>query len=273
MIADLRLGDVVVAEYAAGCDMPANLGPRPYLHRVRTLGGTVVTDVCPVDHPWHLGFSVALQDVDGWNFWGGPTFVRGRGYVDRDDHGYVEHTGFGDVRDDAFDQRLRWRTARGEALLHEHRRVWARRTARGWELGLTTTLSDITDRTLELGSPATNGRPDAGYGGFFWRLPPTAEPEVFTAAAEGEQDVHGAVARWVAYADRDYTLVLTGTDEATRTDPWFVRVDDYPGIGTQFAPRERVVLAPGAALTRSLRVLVCDGVLDSAEAEAWARAS
>ena len=59
-------------------------------------------------------------------------------------------------------------------------------------------------------------------------------------------------------------------DAATRADPWFVRVADYPGVGSQLAGHAPVVLAPGAALTRGLRTLVADGVLDDAAAACWA---
>jgi hypothetical protein len=72
-LATLRVDGVTVAEYLAGDDMPPGLAPRPYLHPVRTLSGVVVTDAMASDHPWHLGVSVAVQDVDGWNFWGAPT--------------------------------------------------------------------------------------------------------------------------------------------------------------------------------------------------------
>ncbi len=67
---------------------------RPYLHPVRTLAGTVVTDHQPLDHVWHLGVGVALQDVDGVNFWGGRTYTRAAGeYVWRPDHGSIVRTG------------------------------------------------------------------------------------------------------------------------------------------------------------------------------------
>ena len=38
-------------------DDPPLESPRPYLHPVRTLGGEVVTDCRPADHPWHKGIS------------------------------------------------------------------------------------------------------------------------------------------------------------------------------------------------------------------------
>jgi hypothetical protein len=64
--------------------------------------------------------------------------------------------------------------------------------------------------------------------------------------------------------------VFAPADAATRADPWFVRVTDYPGVGSQLAALSPVLLAPGAALTRGLRTLVADGTLDDAAAARWA---
>lgn len=275
-LATLRLNGVPVAEYADGSDLAPDLAPRPYLHPVRTLGGVVVTDVLPADHLWHLGLGVAIPDVDGWNIWGGNTFVQGQGYVRRDDHGRIEHAGFTYAGDDGFSERLRWITREGTALLTENRQVRAQLAGPGWELQLTTTLTNATDRTLRLGSPATNGRPGAGYGGLFWRLPVgEEEPHVFTEHGVGEREVHDSVAPWLAWVARErvFTLVLTGTDEATRADPWFVRVEEYPGIGSQLAGRHPLTLPPAGTLARGLRALIADGPIGAAEARAWAEAA
>ncbi len=261
----IRIGDVVVAERRSGAELPARLGPRPHLHPIRTLAGRVVTDTCPDDHPWHLGLSVALQDVEGWNFWGGPTYVRDAGYVDRADRGRIESTAL-TWSDAGFDESLRWCTPAG-TLLRESRRVRAHPAVRGWQLDVTTTLTNATTRPAALGSPATNGRTGSGYGGLFWRLPPAVAPRVFTEEGEGEQAVHGSAAPWLAWADRDFTLVFAG-----EADPWFARVDDYPGVGLQLAAVDPIRLDPGAALTRNLRVLIVDGVLSPSEAGSWATA-
>ena len=69
-------GATTVATLQDGTAIAARLSPRPYLHPVRTLGGVTVTDHLPADHPWHLGAGVALQDVNGINFWGGKTYTR-----------------------------------------------------------------------------------------------------------------------------------------------------------------------------------------------------
>jgi len=161
---------------------------------------------------------------------------------------------------------------------------------------LVTTLTNTTARPLRLASPAANGRDGAGYGGLFWRLPPGAAPRVRTPTAEGEQATHGSVAPWLAWSDPGtagtrngtggasgsgagtaggaaaFTLVFAPADEDTGADPWFVRVSDYPGVGSQLAARAPLVLAPGAALTRGLRTLVADGLLDDAAAARWAAA-
>lgn len=88
---------------------------------------------------------------------------------------------------------------------------------------------------------ATNGRIGAGYG-LFWRLPHATAPCVFTDAGVGEQAVHDSIASWLAWTDGEFTLALTGTDAETRADPWFVRVDDYPGVGSQLAGMRAVRL-------------------------------
>jgi len=64
--------------------------------------------------------------------------------------------------------------------------------------------------------------------------------------------------------------VFAPADAATRADPWFVRVSDYPGVGSQLAAPAPLVLAPGVALTRGLRTLVADGLFDDAAAARWA---
>jgi hypothetical protein len=268
----LRVNGVLVADYADGGGLDQSLSPRPYLHPVRTLGGTVVTDVRPADHPWHLGFSVAVQDVAGWNFWGGRTYVPGEGYVWRRDHSRIEHAGFEQCGDAGFIQRLRWVSPHGELLLAERREVTARLAGRGWELRLVTELANAAVRPLRLGSPATNGRAGAGYGGLFWRLPPARAPRVHTAAADGERGVHDRAARWLAWTDpaAGFSLVFSGTSPETRADPWFVRVAEYPGVGSQLAAREPLTLPPGGAVTRGLRTLLVDGPLEQGAAEEWA---
>ena len=263
-IATLTVDGTVVATCCDGADLPAVLAPRPFLHPVTTLAGTPVTDAQPEDHRWHLGVSVTLQDVGGANVWGGRTYVRDQGYTWLPDHGRQQHVGWRTQDAGGFTELLTWQGPDGRVLLEEERTVRAAAAPLpgGWLLDLTTSLRNATDAPLDLGSPATNGRAGAGYGGFFWRLPTTGRTEVFSADAEGEDAVHGSSAPWVACRSADpdaWTVAVAGRDDATRADPWFVRVADYPGLGSQLAAEHPVRLAPGTSTTRSFRALVADG--------------
>ncbi|EFE70239.1 PmoA family protein [Streptomyces viridosporus] len=268
----LRVAGRPVGRYVVRPELPARLSPRPYLHPVTTLAGTAVTELSPADHAHHLGVGVAVPDVEGHNFWGGRTFVRDRGPTELDNHGSQRHTAF-QLRDpDGFVQELRWVAAPGE-LLRERRTVAATAlTDRAWALDLTFSLTNVTAAPLSLGSPATNGRPGAAYGGFFWRArKEEAAPDVFTAGAEGEEAVHGRRADWLALAGSTWTLVFAGATEPTRRDPWFVRTAEYPGVGSSLAHDARLPVPPGGTVVRRIVTVVADGRLGRDEAAALVR--
>jgi hypothetical protein len=279
-LATLAVGGVVVARYVSGDGLERTLSPRPFLHPVRTLGGVAVSDSEPADHRWHLGVGVAIQDVGGVNLWGGRTYVRDRGYTWLGDHGAVTHEGFRRRSASAFAAELAWRAPDGGVLLEELREVEAAPcpSGRGWRLALRFTLRNATAGPLPLGSPATNGRSGAGYGGFFWRFPALAGGRVRTPGAAGEDAVHGSRADWLAVSGavlRDFpagtreadpvTVLLAGADDVTRADPWFVRLSGYPGAGLSLAPERPLSLAPGAAVARAVHAVVADGSPDPAE--------
>ncbi|AZM56615.1 oxidoreductase [Streptomyces sp. WAC 01529] len=268
----LRCAGRPVARYVVRPDLAPGMSPRPYLHPVTTLAGTPVTELSPDDHPHHLGAGVAVPDVAGHNFWGGRTYVRDRGPTALDNHGTQHHQGF-KLRDpDGFVQEIAW-SADGDVLLHERRTVAAvELTATAWALDLTFSLTNGTGTELTIGSPATNGRPGATYGGFFWRAPKAAAPpRVRTPDAEGELAAHATRAEWLALAGDGWTLVFAGATARTRRDPWFVRAAEYPGVGSSLASGARLPLAPRDTLVRRIVTVVADGALDRAEATALVR--
>lgn len=263
---ELTVRGVPVARYVVHPDVEPTLGPRPYLHPVRTLAGTPVTDVLPADHRWHLGASLAVQDVAGTNLWGGRTYVRDAGYTWRDDHGVIAHTGWTSRAPDRLAHTLQWRDRTGGVLLTERRTLTA--TAVGdtaWRLELATALTAPAGRDVPLGSPATNGRPGgAGYGGFFWRAVADGEPGVCTPNAEGEEAVNGSVDPWlaltgVAPGGGAYTLVFAGLGPGDR---WFVRTAMYPGVCVAYAFDRPAVVPAGGTRHGRHTVLVVDGRLD-----------
>lgn len=301
-----HVGAAAVADYvvpAPASDpaaLPAARSPRPYLHPVRTLAGTVVTEVQPADHPHHLGVSLAVADVDGASFWGGRTFVRDVGPRWLDNHGTQRHERFAETRPDRLVEQLTWVSRTGETLLSEQRTVSAATAAGGtaWVLRWTSRLTNATPRELAFGSPATHGRAGAGYGGFFWRAPGSStDRRVLLPGDQGEDRAHGSRAPWlclsgVATEGAAWSLVLTqvtagpagvepaGTvtrpdraaepEAAVAPEPWFIRLAEYPGVGPALAWDRPLALPPGSELERSIAVAVTDGVLDHDRAAALA---
>ncbi|MFJ8105120.1 PmoA family protein [Streptomyces sp. NPDC096132] len=281
----LRVAGRPVGRYVTRPELPARLSPRPYLHPVTTLAGTAVTELAPADHLHHLGVGVAVPDVEGHNFWGGRTYVRDRGPTELDNHGTQRHGSF-QLRDpDGFVEELRWVTAAGAELLRERRTVAATElTGTAWVLDFTFSLTNVTPGPLSIGSPATNGRPGAAYGGFFWRARKEQEPpQVFTVDREGEEAVHGSRADWVALtgwgsprsseaeSGGTWTLAFAGATEETRQDPWFVRAGEYPGVGSSLASGERLPVPPGETVVRRIVTVVADGRLPRLEVAALVR--
>ncbi|WP_306322505.1 MULTISPECIES: PmoA family protein [unclassified Streptomyces] len=263
-----------VARYELRPEVDPRLSPRPALHPVTTLAGTPVTEFAPADHAHHLGVGVAVPDVAGHNFWGGRTYVRGQGPTELDNHGEQRHREFKLCDPDGFVQDLDWRTGgTGATLLRERRTVAVTQLADdAWSLDFTFSLTNPSDDELTIGSPATNGRPGAAYGGFFWRAPKEASaPTVFTADAQGEPAVHGRPADWLAMAGERWTLVFAGATAETRRDPWFVRTEEYPGVGSSLASASRLAIAPGATAVRRVVTVVADGTLDRERAATLVR--
>lgn len=254
-------GGDAVAALRRGERVAPTLSPRPYLHPVRTLGGITVTDHFPLDHPWHLGLGLALQDVSGTNLWGGRTYTREAGrYVWRPDHGRITveavESGPGTLR-----LALRWEAHDGATLLREDR--LARAVAAGdgaWRLELKSRLEAAGP--VSLGGPGSNGNTGGGYGGFFLRLAPCSRPVVMTPDHEGEEAVHGHPAPWVAWSSTfgggDAGIVVAAAPEAPQ-DPWFVRLAGYPGVGSALAWERAVELGGGESLERTFRMWFVDG--------------
>ncbi|MFV2197815.1 PmoA family protein [Nocardiopsis sp. LOL_012] len=265
MTTDLSLAGTALARWCEGATVPEQLSPRPYLHPVRTLAGTAVTEVYPDDHLHHLGVSVAVPDVSGTSFWGGRTFTPDRGSVLLDNHGRQRHLSWAVHEDDHRVELLSWTVPDGSELLREERTTRALpMDGHTWALEVDVHLTNTSGRDLSIGSPATNGRPGAGYGGLFWRAPISPAPPVCTGpdGAEGEEDLHGSSARWLSMAGTtaDGTpWTLVHTQPGDHVDPWFLRAREYPGTGPALAWEARLPLPRGGTLRRILRTAVHDG--------------
>lgn len=261
----LTAGGQEVAAYVQRGDLQATDAPRPHLHPVRTLGGTVVTEVQPDDHVHHFGAGVAISDVDGVNFWGGSTYVRGEGPVMLRNHGRQRRRTLRPIGG-GYAEALDWVGPDGTVLAVEERTLTARAVPGAWALDFAFTLAGRTGRPLVLRSSACKGRTGAGYGGFFWRAPKDSGGlAVFTGEASGEEAVHGSLTPWLALTSDSWSLVFVQT---AGLDPWFVRVAEYPGVGPALAWEEPLAV-PGS-LDRAITVVVADGRLTPDQARGLA---
>lgn len=276
------LGQLQVAEqnvgfYRDGAAMSPIDGPRPYLHPLSTLGGVPVTDAAPSDHTWHVGVAMGVQDVAGWNLWGGRTFLTEGGSTWLADHGRIEHQKFITQDHDSFSERLIWLDAHGLEILQELRQVsWRQVEAdheyAGWELDFATTLENHGAAPIELGSAGSHGKPGGGYGGFFWRLPAIENTVIATDSHEDEDACHGNVSPYLAWSAHlagdstaSFTLISQGLDSQSQQDPWFIRCAGYPAFGSALAWEEPVVVTPEVPLRRSWRTLIMDGAYNASQ--------
>ena len=273
-----QLNGQTVFQIQDGAGTAPSSSPRPFLHPITTLAGVDLTAVRPSDHDWHLGAGFAIPDVDGITYWGGGTYVHGKGYVLLDNFGTQRITSAKSPSPQALEQVLDWVDNVGKVRIEERRLVSWRllesndRAVRGWELSFSTSLNPINGK-VSLGSPGTNGRVNAGYGGFNWRLPRCSDVKILSEEAEGEDTVHGSTSSWIAWSARfeahpgacgDATVVLIAGDEASARDPWIVRHVAYPGLGAAIAWKDRVEIPAGDSLSRSYRIGIMDGRLDRA---------
>jgi hypothetical protein len=201
-LCEVLAGEQVLLSLDSGLSAPREQSPRPFAHPMRTLAGILASDFAPPDHAWHHGLSFTCAHLghgargEGANFWGGPTFERGRGYVALDNHGRQECEA---PRVQLFNrenpprahiaQSLHW-IVDGEILLEETRalEIVLLSRARGWRLAWNCELRNASGHALRWGSPTTQGRDNAGYGGLFWRGPRgLAQSRVAFCSAETER--------------------------------------------------------------------------------------
>ena len=272
-----RAGDRVLFEYVFKPELPPELSPRPYFHPVRTLGGIIITDHQPADHRWHLGISYAWPVVNGLNFWGGPTFVRGKGYQQLDNNGQIRHLDWS-----GREERLEWLDPKGVRVAVERRRLGVPEVdaaAASWSVELETEIENSGPGELRFGSPTTEGRPMAGYAGLSWRgpeplrfaavvlegrTPPASLPrpvpvpeDRWDAAAQEEM---GSRARWLALAGGGATVaVAEHPGNPGVPNRWFVRTDVYPLVASSPVFDHYLELEQGASLHLRHRLLVADG--------------
>lgn len=271
--------------------------PRPYLHPLRTRGGAVVSAYRPWDHVWHKGIAWSLPHVGPWNFWGGPNYVREQGtYVDLHNDGSMEHEQFTGLGPCGFVEELSWRTPPaddgrpGDVVVREERTlqvVVPDDDPTAWVLTFRSVMTNVSDGPLDLGSPTTNGRENAGYGGLFWRGPRSfTEGQVILPGTDGigvladAEDARGLRAEWLGFVGRhdgeapgpeggsraSTVLMVDPGSNPGGTPQWFVRSVPFACLCPAPFFSEEIGFAPGQTLTFDYGVAVADGASDGERA-------
>jgi hypothetical protein len=294
----LRLvaGETVLADYVHRPANPTLESPRPYLDPIRTRGGELVSLYRPHDHVWHKGITWSLPVVGDENFWGGPTFVRGEGYVQLPNNGEQRHVRFdavGAVDADAgqadgtgreastarISEQLDWVTEAGETIFAERRELAAALIDDDtWALVFTTRMRNTIDRAIPIGSPTTRGRENAGYGGLFWRGPRSFTGGTILAPGRaGGDELRGERAPWFGFTGQHdgsgarSTLVMVDDPANVQHPPqWFARTTEFACLCPAPFFSEEHVVEPGAELVERVAVVIADGGADPDRAEALA---
>jgi hypothetical protein len=225
----------LLLHYVTRPETPANEAPRPYAHPVCSLSGEVLSNFRPSDHPWHHGLSLTINSLDGWNFWGGPTYRKGSGYQPDANHGLQRHVRWEQIEPDCVVEQIEW-IGGNEKLLEEERRLTARlESDQAWSLRWQSRLRNVTARPLVCANyHSAEGLAGSHYTGLQFRgarelLDDHGDRSITLLNSDGragENEVHGAAANWMEWrTQKDGSLRRVTIRFSNAGEPlhWFVR--------------------------------------------------
>ncbi|MET4060752.1 hypothetical protein ABIB35_002308 [Arthrobacter sp. UYP6] len=252
--------------------------PRPYFHPLKTLGGKEVSTYRPHDHLWHKGMAWSLPNVGTENFWGGPTYNRGRGYEQLENNGSTQHVDFAslEVTGERITvvENLEWITQAGDLWVREQRRfavevLPGELADRAWALTYSTSFTNVSGEDIVMGSPTTKGRENAGYGGLFWRGPRSfTGGSVYIPGRKGGDELNGIRAPWMAFSgqhDGDggaSTVVFVDSPNnsyaGAENTEWFVRTGIFAVVSPSPYYSTELTFEPGQSLSYEYAVVIAD---------------
>jgi len=221
---------------------------------------------------------MTASHLSGQNFWGGPSYVSDKGYVQLENNGSVKHRRWEDMqrreKEVSLKEHLEWISYEGEAWINEERQITVRDLNHDegfWALELSFGLRNVRDRSLVFGSPTTAGRPMAGYGGLFWRGPRSFLNGTILAKGNLEgPEVMAKTSPWLAFVghhdgnDGVSTILFSDHPGNVRyPNKWFVRNDPYGCVSCAFTFDAEYTLDSGEELRLRYRVEFADS--------AWSR--
>src|SRR5262249_33731415 len=137
-----------------------------------------------------------------------------------------------------------------------------------WCLDLSFRLTNVWHAPFAFGSPTTEGRPQAGYGGLFWRGPRSfLHGTIMAAGGLSGPQIMGAASPWLAFignhdgtGDRSTLMMFIDHPSNPRfPTKWFVRNDPYACVSCSFMFDETYVLPPDEQLALRYRLVVAHG--------------
>lgn len=267
--------------------------PRPFFHPLTTLGGDEVTISRPWDHVWHKGLSWALPNVGRHNFWGGATYTRATEYANLDNNGAMTHGSFTGIdQSDAgitASESLTWTSQEGEPVIAEGRRFGIQllegeagsHAGGAYAILFETRMSNISGEEISIGSPTTEGRHNAGYGGLFWRGPRSFTGGTFrNQDGTGTDEFMGTRSPWIAFTGthdgscRSSTIAFVeDAGNPGAPNQWFARSSMFACLGSAPFFSAEVPLREGSPLMYRYAVVIADGGVDAERAQRLADAA
>lgn len=269
----VRLNGSEMANYVFHATDAQEESPRPYFHPLNTPGGSNVTVYRPHDHVWHKGLAWSLPHFGPDNFWGGPSYRKGQDYQWLPNNGRMEHLEILDCGVSggsfAFSHRLQWLTQDGQAVVGESRgfSIVPGPDAESWTLIFESIMDNISGSDITIGSPTTEGRENAGYGGLFWRGPRSFTGGTITGPnGETGEALRGTRAPWLAFVGRHdetssvSTIVMVDDRSNAQHPPqWFARSEPFACMGPAPFFADEVNFAAGSTMRNRYAVVVADG--------------
>ena len=283
----VSLGDLDIATYTYDATDEQRESPRPFFHPLRSTAGETVSVYRPWDHVWHKGIAWSLPHFGDDNFWGGPSFRRGEDYKWLPNNGSMRHERVLAAGLDGgafrFTHALSWWTQSGRHVVDETRSIRISPSPDGdsWTLVFETVMSNVSGSDIQIGSPTTEGRENAGYGGLFWRGPREfAGGRIAGPGGATGEALRGTRGPWLAFVGQHddscrFSTVLIADDTANAQHPpeWFARSEPFACFGPAPFFSEEVTFADGATMKNRYAVVIADGDSDAGRLDSLAAAA
>ncbi|MEI8289437.1 MAG: DUF6807 family protein [Verrucomicrobiota bacterium] len=235
---------------------------KPYFHPLATPGGTVLTDLRPLDHPWHRGLWWSWKYINGLNYWEEDRKT-GRSEAATELTGCeLQPHADGSAHLNFAITYHPWNT---QPVLMENRMVEiSPPTNGGYELRWTAEFSAMTNVTLSrtplAGEP--NGKGWGGYAGLSLRLSAVTRDWIFSNSAKlsGGTSLHGQPARWMKISagfNQPAVTIFDDDKNLQHLSPWYVS-QAMPFVSPALLFREPLSLAAGEKMVLRYRIFITD---------------